>query len=155
MSHDRSYVAKNAAELARLRRLVTTVSDAELARPMPAGWTVASVLGHLAFWDQRIVALLDAWQAGGMKGAPPSLHQDNVDWINDATKPLLLVAPPRQVAEVTLAIAETVDRRVESLADSALAANAAAGSPLNLLRAEHRGEHLDEIEHALGRRFTA
>jgi hypothetical protein len=29
-------------------------------RPMAAGWTVASVLGHVAFWDQRIIALIDA-----------------------------------------------------------------------------------------------
>jgi hypothetical protein len=31
-----------------------------------------------------------------------------------------------------------------------VAANAAAGKPINLLRAEHRREHLDEIEHAFG-----
>jgi hypothetical protein len=151
---DRSYVAKNAAELGRLRRLVTSLTDQELARPMPAGWTVAAVLGHLAFWDQRIVALLDAWQ-GPAKITPPALDQGNVDWINDATKPLLLAASPRRMAEATLAIAETVDRRVASLTDEAVAANAAAGDPLNLLRAEHRAEHIDEIEQALGRRFAA
>jgi len=33
-----------------------------------------------------------------------------------------------------------------------LAKNAAAGSPIKLLRAEHRREHLDEIEQALARR---
>ena len=31
-----------------------------------------------------------------------------------------------------------------------VARNAAAGNPVNLLRAEHRREHLDEIERTLG-----
>ena len=155
MSVDRSYVQKNAAELARLRHLVSSLTDAELARSMPAGWTVAGVLGHLAFWDQRIIELLDAWQRAGDRSAPPSLSHDNVDWINDAAKPLLVAVPPRRMAEVALAIAETVDRRVETMTDAAITANAAAGSPLNLLRAEHRGEHVDEIEQTLGKRFSA
>jgi hypothetical protein len=41
---------------------------------------------------------------------------------------------------------------VAALSDGALAANAAAGRPISVLRAEHRREHLDEIERALGRR---
>ena len=66
MSVDRSYVVKNNAERARLRALVERASDADLARPMPAGWTVASVPAHVAFWDQRIITLLDAWQRAGI-----------------------------------------------------------------------------------------
>jgi hypothetical protein len=38
------------------------------------------------------------------------------------------------------------DRRVEALSDQHIAANAAAGNPISLVRAEHRREHLDEIE---------
>jgi hypothetical protein len=49
-----------------------------------------------------------------------------------------------------MATAEAVDRRVEALSSELVAANAAAGKPLNLFRAEHRREHGDEIEHALG-----
>jgi hypothetical protein len=40
---------------------------------------------------------------------------------------------------------------VAALPDDLLAKNAAAGSPINLRRAEHRREHLDEIEQALAR----
>jgi hypothetical protein len=143
MSADRSYVAKNDAERARLRALVTQASDADLARPMPAGWTVAAVLGHLAFWDQRILALIEGWERGV---PPPPQHQGDVDWINDAGKPFLLALPPRKAAELALAIAEAVDRKVAALPDDLVAKNAVAGNPLNLLRAEHRKEHLDEIE---------
>jgi Mycothiol maleylpyruvate isomerase N-terminal domain len=143
MSTDRSYVAKNDNERARLRSLVARASDADLAKPMPAGWTVASVLGHLAFWDQRILVLADAWERGI---APPVYNQEDVDWINDAGKPFLLALPPRKAAELAVAIADQVDRRVASFSATFIAQNIAAGSPLNLTRAEHRKEHLDEIE---------
>ena len=149
MSADRSYVKENDAQRARLKAFIVRASDADLARPLSAGWTVAGVLGHLAFWDQRIVELADAWQKGS---APPGYHEADIDWINDAAKPFLLAVPPRKAAALALAIAEEADRRVAALTDAQLAANAAAGSPLNLDRAEHRREHLDEIEAALGRR---
>jgi hypothetical protein len=41
---------------------------------------------------------------------------------------------------------------VAGLSEAQLAANAAAGSPISVLRAEHRRMHLDEIEHILARR---
>lgn len=144
---ERAYIAENDTERKRLASLVARLSDQDLARPMPAGWTVASVLGHVAFWDQRIIALIEAWRKAGVGSPPPRVeHEADVDWINDATKPLLLAVPPRRAAELTLSIAETVDRMVAELPDELLAANVKAGSPLNMRRAEHRREHTDEIE---------
>jgi hypothetical protein len=147
MNVDRGYVDQNDKERARLKALVARLSDADLARPMPAGWTAAGVLGHLAFWDQRVVVLLDAWQQSGQ--VPPPNAEADVDWINDAGKPFLLALPPRQAADLAVAIAEAADRKVAALPDDIVTRNAAAGSPINLLRAEHRRAHLDEIEAAL------
>ena len=62
MSVDRSYIAENKTQLTRLQALLAGRSDADLARPMAAGWTVAGVLGHLAFWDQRALILLEHWK---------------------------------------------------------------------------------------------
>ena len=53
MSVDRSYIARNDTERTRLRALVARLSDTDLARPMPAGWTVAGVLAHLAHVNSR------------------------------------------------------------------------------------------------------
>ena len=147
MTIDRSFVSDNDTERARLRALVARLSDADLARPLPADWTVAAVLGHLAFWDQRILILLDAWEQKGI--APPAHHEADTDWINDAGKPFLLAMPPRQLADLAVTIAEAVDRRAAGLSDDLVTRNAAAGSPVSLRRAEHRREHLDEIESAL------
>jgi uncharacterized damage-inducible protein DinB len=149
MPADRTYIALNDAARSRLRALVARLSDADLARPMPTGWTVASVLAHLAFWDQRILALLDRWEQSPST-VPRAINEADVDWVNDATKPLLLAMPPRRAAELTVATAEAVDARVAALPDSLLARNEAAGGPLLMTRAVHRGEHLDEIEHVLG-----
>jgi hypothetical protein len=148
MGVERSYVAKNDSERARLRALVTESSDADLARAMPAGWTVAAILGHLAFWDQRVLTLLEAWERGT---PPPAEHDADVDWINDAGKPFLLALSPRKMAEMAVAIAEEVDRRVAALPDDLVTKNAAAGSPINLSRAFHRKMHLDDIERVLTR----
>jgi hypothetical protein len=151
MSEDRGYIAENTAQRTRLRALVERLSDDELARPLPAGWTIAGVLAHLAFWDRRVLALLERWehQPGW---APPLLDGADVDWINDAAKALCLALPPRAAARLAVVTAEAVDRRVAVLADAQLAANAAAGGPVTLRRAEHRKEHLDEIEAALAGR---
>ena len=152
MATDRSYVTENQTQLARLEALVSKLGDQELSRPLEAGWTVAGVLAHLAFWDYRIVTLVDAWGADGRGTPPPAYHETDVDWINDAGKPLCLGLAPRVAARIAVEAALAADQRVATLSDAALAANAAAGSPINVRRAEHRREHLDEIERALAAR---
>jgi len=147
MNVDRSYVARNNAERARLEALVARLTDADLKRPLAAGWTVAGVLAHLAFWDQRAFILLDRWQREGV--TPPPDDEASIDWINDAAKPMFLALPPRRAAELAVAIAEATDRKVESLSDELVTRNAAADTPVTLTRANHRREHLDEIERGL------
>jgi hypothetical protein len=147
MSVDRGYVAENDTERARLEALVKGLSDADLQRPMAGGWTVAAVLAHLAFWDQRAFILLDRWQRDGT--TPPADNEADVDWINDAAKPMFLILPPRKAAELAVAVAEAADRKAASLPDELVRRNASAGTPVNLVRATHRREHLDEIERAL------
>jgi hypothetical protein len=149
MAADRTFIALNDAARSKLRALAARLTDADLARPMPAGWTVASVLAHVAFWDQRILVLLDRWEQSPST-VPRAINEADVDWVNDATKALLLAMPPRRAAELTVATAEAVDARVAALPDDLLARNKAAGSPLSMTRSVHREEHLNEIERVLG-----
>jgi hypothetical protein len=145
---ERSYIAENDRERRRLEALVGKLDDAGLSRAMPAGWTVAGVLAHLAFWDQRIVVLSELLK----RGAPtPKESSNDVDWINDAAKPTQLALPPRRAATLAVDTARAADQAVATLSDDLIAKNAAAGSPIKLLRAEHRREHLDEIEQVLAR----
>ncbi len=149
MGAHRGYLASNDAARARLAALIARATDADLARPMPDGWTVAAVLLHCAFWDERVVVLLDRWQREGAR--PPLEEEADVRWINDSAKPLMLAMPPRRAAELALQIAERSDRAVAALSDAFITTNAVI-EYLNLSRSDHRSEHLDEIERVLGSR---
>ena len=148
MSPDRSYVEQNTRERERLRALVERLSEDELRRPVNEHWTVAGVLGHIAFWDARAVVLADKLERG-VPFSPSDAEPEDVDWINDATRSLIHAIAPREAAQLALRLAEETDRRVASLAPALIAAND-ANSPLNPFRATHRAEHLDEIDAALG-----
>jgi hypothetical protein len=148
MATDRSYMAENDAERERLRALVARLSDADLRRPMPAGWTVASVLAHIGFWDARAIALMEKW-ARGVTPSTADYEPEDVDWLNDATKPFLLALAPRDAANLALQLAEEADRKVAALSDELLVKVRAAGTPFDLSRANHRREHLDDIEREL------
>jgi DinB family protein len=146
-----SHIVENTAQRERLRALVDRLSDVDLARTLDAGWTVAGVLAHLAFWDQRALLLLERWECLGGGCQPRPIDPCDVDAINDAAKPLCLGLPARVAARFAVAIADAVDRKVEVLPPELVAANEAAGRPVSLSRAEHRRLHLDEIERAIGR----
>jgi hypothetical protein len=140
----RSHDVETDAERGRLRALIARLSDADLSRPMPGGWTVAAVLAHVGFWDAKAIYYLDKWAAG----APPTPYEEeNTDAINDSAKPLCLALRPRDAAELALRLAEEADGKVKALSDAMLAKiEATGGPPFNLSRGIHRKEHLDEIE---------
>lgn len=143
---DRTFVTETDAERERLRSLVTRLSDEELSRPMPAGWTVAAVLAHIGFWDARAIFWLDKW---GPDGEPSAYEPENTEAANESAKPLCLALPPRDAAQLALRLAEEADGKVKALSDAMLAKIRAVGDPsFNLSRASHRKEHLDDIERA-------
>jgi hypothetical protein len=147
MSEDRSHDAETNAERERMRALVARLSDKDLARPMPAGWTVAGVLAHIGFWDARAIYWLDKWATGI---APTPYEPENTEAVNESAKPLCLALPPRDAADLAMRLAEEADGKVKALSDSMLAKIRATGAPpFNLSRAIHRKEHLDEINSVL------
>jgi hypothetical protein len=141
---DRSFVTANARELARMRAVVSRLSDRQLGTMVNEHWSVAGVLGHIAFWDGRALHL-----AGKLQRGEPLTTSENepgdVDWINDASRPLIHAISPRALAKLAVSIAEETDELVASLPDEMLA-GLDETSPLNPVRANHRSEHLDEIE---------
>jgi hypothetical protein len=144
---DRSHVTENNAERERLRSLVMRSSDEELSRPMPGGWTVAAVLAHLAFWDARALFSLDKW-GRGVEPSAGDYEPDDPAWINDSAKPLCLALQPRDAAQLAVRLADDADGRVEALSEELLEKIRQVG-PFDPSRANHRKEHLDEIERAL------
>lgn len=146
LMEDRSYVAANNRERERLRALVERLDDDALTTPVNEYWTIAGVLGHIAFWDIRVLLLADKVDRGEPFG--PEDAEPEGDWLNDATRPLIHEIQPRDAAQFALRIAEETDARVAQLPPDRTAPRD-PDSPLYAVRADHRGEHLDEVEAAL------
>jgi hypothetical protein len=144
---DRGHDVETDAERERLRALIARLSDKDLSRPMPAGWTIAGVLAHIGFWDARAVYGLERWARGA---APTPYEPENTEAVNESAKPLCLALPPRDAANLALQLAEEADGKVKALSDAMLAKiRATGGPPFNLSRAIHRKEHLDEIDNVV------
>jgi hypothetical protein len=120
------------------------LSDAELAREMGDGWTIAATLAHLAFWDQRALVLVKRWQKRGIDASPI-----DIDGVNEAMLPLLRALPPRAAANLALSAAEAIDRALEATDAELIAAIQAMGK-YRLRRWEHRREHIEQIEKVVG-----
>ena len=144
MPVDRSFVEANRASLDRMRTFVDAATDDDLRTEMPAGWTVSAVLGHLAFWDQRVQVVLDMVEEGVK---PPPYDEGSVDWINDTAKRFLLAMEPRALARLAVDVATRTDERVANLSDELL--DEATQTWFTQERWRDRTEHLDEIDQAL------
>ncbi len=143
MTLDRSFVGLNRASTIRIRDLAARLSDAEMQHPVGEHWTVAIVLAHLAFWDRRVMYVLDMTERDGKLFIP------EIDiFVNDLSLPLWAAIPPRAAAEIAIETAETLDKRLEDFAP-ALLEEIYAYNKRWVVRALHRGEHLNEAEAAL------
>jgi hypothetical protein len=147
MSEDRPYIDQNTRERERLRALVDRLDEDELLSSVNEYWTVAAVFGHIAFWDARILSLADKLERG-VPFSTSDTEPEDVDWINDASRPLIHAIPPLEAARLALRIAEETDARVATLPVDRLWPRD-PDSPLYALRASHRGEHLDDVEASL------
>ncbi len=142
MAINPSFIDNNQASTQRIRDLAARLTDDELRRPVGQHWTVAIALAHLAFWDRRVLAVLDATEREGKLAAPP------IDFsVNDLLLPFWAAMPPRQAADLAVETADTLDNRLADFSPALLTEMYAAG-PRWVDRSLHRNVHLDEIEAA-------
>ena len=139
------YTLDNTTSRHELAALVDRLSDEQFAHPLEAGWTVASVLAHLAFWDQRALILLQKWQQEGISPSPI-----DVDIVNEVTRPLFNALEPRAAAQLAVSTAETVDRVIGQLSPEFITQVETDGKTVRLNRALHRRDHINQIVRALG-----
>jgi hypothetical protein len=138
------FVEENTASRRRLESFARSLSEEDLGKLNPFGWTVAALLAHLAFWDYRVVALLHRWQAEGVDESPI-----DSDAMNDALKPLCLALEPRAAVELCISAAEIADSEVERISTGLIAEIEASPTHFRFNRALHRNDHLSEIERIL------
>lgn len=144
---DRSYIEQNASELARLKELAGRLSDEDLSRSMAGGWTVAATLAHCAFWDRMALLRWQSWEQEGVRYVPLEL-----DILNGALLPQWLAIPAREALRQAVSAAQEIDSKIASLPPQLEEEYRTSGRAQWMLETwEHRREHLDEIEHAIGR----
>lgn len=143
MTLDQSFIEQNHASTNRIRALVAALTDEELQHPVGEHWTVAIALAHLAWWDRRVMYVLDMTEREGKLFIP------EIDIaVNDLSLPLWAVIPPREAARIAIETAEALDKRLEDF-PLALLEEIYAYNKRWVVRALHRDQHLDEVDATL------
>jgi hypothetical protein len=138
------FVEENNTSRRRLDSLINRLAAEDFARSTSAGWTVSALLAHLAYWDQRMIALLRRWKEHGVDESPV-----DADAINDALQPLCLALDARAAVDLCLSSARTADAALEAISPSLYEAIQASPNHYRFNRGLHRNGHLDEIERLL------
>ncbi|MEZ4864217.1 MAG: maleylpyruvate isomerase N-terminal domain-containing protein [Caldilineaceae bacterium] len=142
------FVEENTASRRKLVTLVSHLSDEELALVTPYGWTVAALLAHMAWWDQRVLVLLRRWKEQGVDESPVDSQL-----INDALKPLCHALEPRAAVQLCLASATETDAEVAATSPELIAQIEAGPTHFRFNRALHRNDHIRDIEALIGQRI--
>jgi hypothetical protein len=141
MIEKKSIDEKNKESLQAINSLLAGLTEKELSTPMPAGWTVSAVLVHMAFWDQRALTLLEKWEKDGIVFSPV-----DIDVTNDVSLPLCLAIPSKKAVELFLKTAEAINKHILELSPEGMMEIEEKGKNVNLLRANHRIMHLNDIK---------
>jgi Mycothiol maleylpyruvate isomerase N-terminal domain len=144
------YTQENAGSYQRLKTLVHRLTDTDLALSTDYGWTVAALLAHLAFWDQRVLVILRRWKESGFDESPIDAMA-----VNDSLKVICEALEPRRSAELSLIAAEQVDAELETLSPDFVKQIEeyleATSTQFRMNRSLHRDGHLNDIEALLNK----
>jgi len=140
---DRSFIELNRISRERMRAIAERCSDEEMLTKVGEHWTVAIVYAHIAWWDRRVMYVLDMTERNG------ELFIPEIDiFVNDLSLPLWAAVPAREAVRIAMENAKAVDKRLEEYPETYLE-EIFMYNKRWVIRALHRNEHLDEAETAL------
>ncbi|HND93527.1 MAG TPA: maleylpyruvate isomerase N-terminal domain-containing protein [Anaerolineales bacterium] len=143
MSLDPNYTQLNRASTERIKQLAASLSDEEMQTRVGEHWTVAIALAHLAWWDRRVMYVLDMTVKNGKLFVP------EIDiFVNDLSLPLWAAIPPREAARIAIESSADLDARLEAFPQDLLE-EIYNYNKRWVVRALHRNEHLNEVDAAL------
>jgi len=143
----RDFLKQNETSRAQLREFVARLTEADFKRPVGTAWTISTLLCHLAFWDQRVLYLLQEAKAGRID--PSRLGAQSIDSINQAVRVLSQAISGPAAAQMALQIAEIVDAEAATISDEIVEKIFAAGFERMLNRSLHRMDHLRKLNDAI------
>src|SRR5205823_3132820 len=88
------------------------LTDGDFTQSVGDGWTVSTVLAHLAYWDRRAAILLTRWR---QQGVTP--EESDASVINEASAALWSAVPPRAAAQIAIDSADAANKAVAALTD--------------------------------------
>ena len=145
MPLDSSYKELNHASTERIKNLAASLSDEEMQTRVGKHWTVSIALAHLAWWDRRVMYVLDMTAKDGKLFIP------EIDvFVNDLSLPLWAAIPPREAARIAIETSEYLDQQLEGY-PPLLLEEIYNYNKRWVIRALHRNEHLNEVDAALKR----
>jgi hypothetical protein len=140
---DRSFIELNRAAKERMRALAERLTDEEMLTKVGEHWTVAIVFAHIAWWDRRVMYVLDMTEKDG------KLFISEIDiFVNDLSLPLWAAVPPREAVRIAMETAEELDQRLVEYPPAPLE-EIYNYNKRWVIRALHRNEHLDEADAGL------
>ena len=140
---DKSFIEQNRISRERMRILIEGLTDEEMRTKVGEHWTVSIVYAHIAWWDRRVMYVLDETEKNGKLFIP------EIDiFVNDLSLPLWAAVPPKEAVRIAMENAEAVDKRLEEYPE-ALLEEIQNYNKRWVIRALHRNEHLNEAEEAL------
>ncbi|HNB88150.1 MAG TPA: hypothetical protein PKM54_04400 [Anaerolineales bacterium] len=143
MSLDPNYTQLNRASTERIKQLAASLNDEEMQTRVGEHWTVAIALAHLAWWDRRVMYVLDMTVKNGKLFVP------EIDIIvNDLSLPLWAAIPPREAARIAIESSADLDAQLEAFPQDLLE-EIYNYNKRWVVRALHRNEHLNEVDAAL------
>lgn len=143
MSLDPNYTQLNRASTERIKQLAASLSDEEMQTRVGEHWTVAIALAHLAWWDRRVMYVLDMTVKNGKLFVP------EIDiFVNDLSLPLWAAIPPREAARIAIESSADLDAQLEAFPQDLLE-EIYNYNKRWVVRALHRNEHLNEVDAAL------
>lgn len=129
----------NRESTARISQIVQSLTETQLASVLPNGWTVSVTLAHLAFWDQRVIHVIELAQKEG-KVTPSNLDES----LNDILEPFLQAIPPATAAGMAVQNAALLDQLLENISDEFISQLESVNHRW-VDRSLHRNAHLDDI----------
>jgi hypothetical protein len=143
-----SFQRANDESRERLARLAAALTPTQLQVDLGQGWTVASALAHMGFWDR--------WQAerwaemlAGRWSADDRAVLAAEHLANEALHPYWAAIEAEEIPALALEAATRLDALIAGAPDAIVDALEGTPSAYLLHRHRHRGEHLDHIERVL------
>jgi hypothetical protein len=140
---------ENAAASSRLTTLIESLGEDGLTTPVEPGWTVATILAELAFWDRWAQTLIHRWRGGELP--PPTVPSWYDDAINRTLLPTWQALPGAVAARLAVTAAQDADLEIRRAETPVIAGILAAGQANLLNRYQPRNAAADRIEAAVNR----